>query len=80
MAETPKKKSKWIKAGDKHPGKFADKAKAAGKSTAEFAAEKKDAGGALGKEANFAANAMSAAKKRRATLYSHPRSEKRRNG
>ncbi len=57
-------KSNWIKKGDKHPGKFAAAAKRAGKSTAEYAQEKKHAGGTLGKEANFAANAMAAGRKR----------------
>jgi hypothetical protein len=38
-------------------GKFTAKAKAAGKTVHEYAEEKKDAGGTLGKEANFAANA-----------------------
>lgn len=50
----------WIKKGaSKHPGLFAKKAHAAGKSTREYAQEKKGAGGKLGKEANFALNAMS---------------------
>ncbi len=55
----------WIKKGDKHPGRFAAKAAAAGETTREYAAEKKTAGGTLGKEANFALNAMAAGKKRR---------------
>ena len=38
-------------------GLFTRKAKAAGKSVQEFAREKKHAGGKLGKEATFAANA-----------------------
>jgi hypothetical protein len=38
-------------------GKFTAKAKAAGKSVAEYANEKAHAGGALGKQANFARNA-----------------------
>jgi len=38
-------------------GKFTAKAKAAGKTVSEYAKEKKDSGGTLGKEANFAANA-----------------------
>lgn len=54
----------WIKkAASKHPGRFATKAKAAGETTREYAAEKKDAGGTLGKEANFAINAMAAGRK-----------------
>lgn len=63
----------WIKAGAaKHPGLFSEKAKRAGKTTREYAEEKKDAGGTLGKEANFAINAMSAGRKR--LKYNHPRS------
>ena len=38
----------------KHPGAFSSKAKAAGKSTSEFAREKKHAGGEAGREANLA--------------------------
>lgn len=47
---------KWIKDAVKpeNKGKFAAKAKAAGKSTSEFAAEKADAPGKLGKEARLA--------------------------
>lgn len=56
----------WIKKGaSEHPGLFASKAAAAGETTREYAAEKKHAGGTLGKEANFALNAMGAAKKKR---------------
>lgn len=40
-----------------HEGRFTAKAKAAGKSVAEFANEKAHAGGALGKQAVFAKNA-----------------------
>lgn len=62
----------WIKKGaSKHPGLFAAKAKRAGETTREYAAEKKDAPGKLGKEARFAANAMGAAKKHRSKLYNH---------
>ena len=39
-------------------GLFTRKAKAAGKTVAEFAKEKRHAGGKLGKEAVFAANAQ----------------------
>jgi hypothetical protein len=54
-------KKDWIKAGaSKHPGLFAKKAKAAGKSTAEYASEHYDDSGKLGKEARFAKNAMKA--------------------
>lgn len=69
MAEDTKK-SNWIKKGaSAHPGLFAEKAKKAGKTTREYAEEKKDAGGKLGKEANFAINAMGAAKKRMRDVY-----------
>lgn len=44
-------------------GLFTKKAKAAGKTVAEFAREKKHAGGKLGKEATFAANAQKHFKK-----------------
>ena len=72
MAE--KKKKKWIQKGaSKHPGLFAEKAKRAGETTREYAEEKKDAGGTLGKEANFALNAIAAGKKRK-KIYSHPSS------
>jgi hypothetical protein len=66
------KKKNWIKAGAaKHPGLFAEKAKRAGKSTAEFAQENEDAPGKLGKEARFAENAMRAGHKvRQKKLYS----------
>ena len=36
------------------PGVFADKAKNAGETTAEYADNEKDAGGTMGKEANLA--------------------------
>ncbi len=71
-------KRNWIQKGDKHPGLFAKKAERAGETTREFAQEKKHAGGKLGKEANFALNAMSAGKERRSKLYDHKRSQARR--
>lgn len=80
MAE--KKKKKWIQKGaSKHPGLFAEKARRAGESTREYAEQEKHAGGTLGKEANFALNAMGAAKKahhgkKRKSLYLHPSSAK----
>ena len=50
---------KWIAgAVSKHPGKFSAKAKAAGKSTAEYAQEEAHAPGALGKEARLAQTLM----------------------
>jgi hypothetical protein len=60
----------WIKKGaSAHPGKFSAKAKAAGETTREYAQQEKHAGGTLGKEANFALNAMAAGKKRRGLPY-----------
>jgi hypothetical protein len=49
-------KKRWISGAVKpeNKGKFAAKAAAAGKSTAEYAEEKAHAGGTLGKEANLA--------------------------
>lgn len=68
MSDKPKKKKvKWIQAGDKHPGLFAEKAHRAGETTREYAEQEKHAGGKLGKEANFAINAMGASK--RSKLY-----------
>jgi hypothetical protein len=65
----------WIKKGaSEHPGLFAEKAERAGESTKEYAREKKHAGGKLGKEANFALNAMKAGKKRKHRLYDNPKS------
>lgn len=61
----------WIKAGDKHPGKFAAKAKAAGMSTRAYAEKEKDAPGKLGEEARFAKNAMAQQPKRRGLPYKH---------
>jgi len=49
------KKKHWMKAAFANAhGQFKAKAKAAGKSTAEFAEEKKDAGGKIGRQANLA--------------------------
>lgn len=53
-----KKSSKWIKGAIEHPGAFSAKAKAAGKSTAEFAREKENAPGKLGKQARLAETLM----------------------
>lgn len=46
-------------------GQFRAKAKAAGESTAEYAQEKKGAGGLLGKQANLAAIGIRSAKKKK---------------
>lgn len=56
----------WIKKGaGEHKGLFKKKAEAAGKTTREYAAEKKSTPGKLGQEARFAENAMGAARKSR---------------
>jgi hypothetical protein len=58
MADAPKKK-KWIKSATAGAhGQFREKAEAAGKTTKEFAAEKADAPGKLGKEARLASTLM----------------------
>jgi hypothetical protein len=55
----PMAKKKWIaKATSNAHGQFAAKAKAAGKTTREFAAEKSDAPGRLGKQARLAQTLM----------------------
>lgn len=54
----------WIKkATSKNKGKFAEKAKAAGMSTATYAEKEKGAGGELGKEAVLAQTLMKVRKK-----------------
>ena len=59
MAE--KKKKRWIaKATDNAHGQFKAKAEAAGKSTKEYAEEKKGAKGKLGKQARLAIALMGA--------------------
>lgn len=69
------KKKNWIRSAVKpeNKGKFTAKAEAAGKSVKEFAAEKKDAPGALGKEARLATTFQKMAKKK-SPLRTHPRS------
>jgi hypothetical protein len=59
----------WIKKGDEHPGKFAEKAKKAGMSTREYAQKEAHAPGKLGEEARFAKNAMAQQPKRRGFPY-----------
>jgi hypothetical protein len=58
---------KWIQGAvpESHEGLFTRKAHAAGKSVAEYAQEKKHAGGKLGHEALFAANMRKLAAKRK---------------
>jgi hypothetical protein len=58
VADKPKRK--WIKAATAGAhGQFRDKAEKAGETTREFAAEKADAPGKLGKEARLAETLMS---------------------
>lgn len=53
-------KKLWIaKATSKHKGKFAAKAKAAGKTTKQYAEQKEGAPGSLGREARMAETLMS---------------------
>lgn len=49
----------WIAGAIKKPGSFGAAAKKAGKSTAEFASEKEDAPGKMGKRARLAQTLMS---------------------
>lgn len=49
---------KWIDGAIKRPGAFKAKAEAAGKTTREFAAEKADAPGRLGRQARLAETLM----------------------
>lgn len=72
---------KWIAGAVKHgKGKFSAKAKEAGESTREYAAQEKDAPGKLGKEARLAETLMSMhhggdkPARRASTMYTHPRS------
>jgi len=53
-------KKKWIQGAipKEHEGKFAAKAKAAGETTREYAAEKTGAPGVLGKQARLAQTLM----------------------
>ena len=59
MADAPKKKN-WIQAAvpKSRKGVFGAKAKAAGETTREYAEEKKDAPGVLGKQARLAITLM----------------------
>lgn len=63
---------KWIQSATSGAhGQFRKKAEAAGESTKEFAEEKKDAGGTLGKQATLALNLMGAS----GAIKKKPRSE-----
>lgn len=74
MADKPKRK-KWIQGADIKEGAFTKKAKAAGKTVREYAAEKKDAPGKLGKQARLAQTFEGMAKKKPNPLHDHPRSK-----
>jgi hypothetical protein len=66
MASAPKKKNWVTRAVPKeNRGKFREKAERAGKTTKEFAAEKADAPGTLGKEARLAETLMGMSHKRK---------------
>lgn len=75
MSET--KPNRWMQKAVKpsHEGKFTAKAERAGESVAEYAAEKKDAPGTLGKEARLAqVFEKTAHKSKRGPIYRHPTS------
>lgn len=59
------KKKKWIQAANLDEGSFSAKAKKAGKSTQEYAAEKADASGKLGKQARLAKTFAKMSKKKK---------------
>lgn len=64
------KSKNWIKGATKNShGQFAAKAKAAGKSTTEFAREKVGAPGQLGKQARLAETLMGMKKKSRSERW-----------
>jgi len=71
-----KKGRKWMQKAvpDSHRGVFTAKAKRAGETVHQYAEEKKDAGGKLGKEANLALTFEKAAHKKKhrvRDLYKH---------
>lgn len=68
---SPMAKKGWVKKAvpKENRGKFREKAERAGKSTAEYAAEKSDAPGTLGKEARLAQTLMGMSKKRKSPLH-----------
>ena len=72
-------KKSWIKSAvpKARKGAFKAKAEAAGKTTKEFAAEKKDAPGKLGAEARLAETLMGMNhSKKKSKLYTHPSSNR----
>lgn len=68
-----KSKKRWIQKANLDEGSFTSKAKAAGKSVQEYAAEKAHAPGRLGKQARLAQTFKKMAKK--SPLHDHPRSK-----
>ncbi len=79
MADKPKRR-KWIQSATANShGQFRAKAEAAGKTTREYAKEKENAPGVLGKQARLAETLMgmshSHAEKAK-KFYTHPRSHK----
>lgn len=72
-----KKPKRWMQKAVKpeNKGKFTAKAEAAGETVHEFAEEKKDAPGTLGKEARLAETfEKTAHKSKRGPIYKHPTS------
>lgn len=69
-------KKRWIQKAVPKAGRgvFKAKAQAAGETTREYAAEKADASGALGKEARLAQTLMGMSHKKKSKLYTHPSS------
>ncbi len=59
------KKKKWIQAADLDKGSFSAKAKKAGKNVQEYAVEKAEAPGKLGKQARLAKTFAKMAKKKK---------------
>ncbi len=75
MADKPKRK-KWIQKADLKEGAFTAKAKRAGKSVQEYAREKENAPGKLGKQARLARTFAKMGKEHKGSpLHDHPRSK-----
>ena len=71
-------KSHWIKKATANShGQFAAKAKAAGETTRQFAAQHDKDKGKLGKQARLAETLMGMHHKAASTMYTHPRSKSR---
>lgn len=73
-SDKPKRK-KWVQKADIKKGAFTKKADAAGKSVQEYASEKADAPGTLGKEARLAKTFEGFARKKKSPLHDHPNSK-----